>query len=125
ERKSVDPDFEPKRAKALLKNLPAPAQSTDPLERAANVHALVREIFKRQGEFIGTVELRRPDGEWEVFTFVPEDKRDKYLVWHLLGRKVLAGRHDALIFSGEMWAAPMTPEVGPYYTAEDAKGRKE
>jgi hypothetical protein len=96
----------------------------EPIERARQLHRVARTVYKRDGHHIPMLHLRRPDGEWELSSPLTEDKRDKFMLWHMTGVKVAAQGHDAYIFTSEVWTGPLplTPTPYPDLASQPEKG---
>ena len=99
--------------------------SGDPIERGRAFHELARTIFKTDGVYYPTVQLRRPDGRWELTVPLAEDKRDKFLMSHALGARVAAVGHDALVWTAEVWMARPEAAMGPYPDLSAVPDRQE
>jgi hypothetical protein len=103
-----------------------PVQMSDGLvERARTLHTMARTVFKRDGVHHPFAHFHRVDGSWELSSPITFDKRDKYLMWHRYASEALRERFDAVIFSTEVWAAPVADILRPYESAEDSPERKE
>ena len=99
--------------------------SSDPLERARQLHNVARTLFKRDGHHVPLAQLRRPDEEWELTVVRAEDKRDKSLMWHAIGAQVAAEGHNPVIFKSEVWMAHNSGASVPYLDVPSVPGRKE
>ncbi len=108
-----------KRAIAAAEGLPS-----DPLDRAGRFHEVARLLFKRDGTYMATIQLLTEAG-WMLLPYQPADKREKYIIWHEVGRLVLLHRASAVIATGEMWMAEATGAPEPYAEVAGMPGRRE
>ncbi len=98
---------------------------SDPFQRARDFHELARGLFRKDKVYYPTVQLMLPDGSWEMVSPMATDKRDKFMMWHAIGSRVLIRSAGALIATNEVWRAPVPKEVGPYFQAEESAERTE
>ena len=99
--------------------------SADMEEIGAGLHSIARHLFGADGHVVTTVQLRAPNGRWELMVPIMNDKREKFLTWHMIGAKVRTEGHDALVTTSEVWLAPPETELEPYLDVSSVPGRGE
>ena len=92
---------------------------------AERVHDRARTIFRRDGNHLPAAMLRRASGEWEMMGLVTHDKRDKFVMWHVMGGLAIVRSWTAIIFTGEVWMGPAPDEVPPYFDVSQGSPRRE
>jgi hypothetical protein len=100
---------------------------SDDLDKMGAAYMEVAKRILKADKFHGMfVFLRRRDGTWEGRSLLPEDRLDKYILWHRIADEVRRLDIDAFILVAETWIAPV-PSDGkePPEQFVGVKGREE
>lgn len=87
---------------------------------AEQYHEMARKIFKKDGYHMSMVYLFGPGDNAEFHVLLPDNRRDKFMMWHQLAYRVAARSFRSLIATSEIWMAE-TKNI-PFPVPTDLKG---
>lgn len=76
-------------------------------DRVRAHHELARTAMKRLKAHPSLLAIRDGSGAWTYRTREPADRREKYVAWYLLAKEARFSDIDAIIFTAEVWQAPL------------------
>jgi hypothetical protein len=114
-------------AKYGLGELQALSGVSDDLDAMGAAYMEIAKRILKADKFHGMIVfLRRRDGRWEGRSLLPEDRLDKYILWHRIADEVRRLDVDAFALIAETWIAPVpTDGKEPPEQLAGVKGREE